>query len=254
MVLGDIPMITRTYMLLALLTTTLCALDVVTPFQLYLSFELIVQEGQYWRLLTNFFFFGGNFNLNFLFHMFFLVRYSSALEEGSFRGRTADFFWMLVVGGSLMVCLTPFVQLNFLGESLAFMMVYVWGRRNTNVHMSLLGSITFSAPYLPYVLLAFSYFLGSSGLVDIVGIIVGHLYYFLEDVYPRMLTSRRRILKTPWLVEQLFAAGGGGAVEEEAAFDEDAFNAEFAAAGGDMGGNNGNDNIDHGAQDHPHED
>jgi hypothetical protein len=36
--------------------------------------------------------------LDFLFHMFFLARYCRLLEEGSFRGRTADFLYMLVFG------------------------------------------------------------------------------------------------------------------------------------------------------------
>ena len=30
--------------------------------------------------------------------MFFLIKYSKSLEEGSFRGRSADFLWMLLVG------------------------------------------------------------------------------------------------------------------------------------------------------------
>lgn len=36
--------------------------------------------------------------LDFVFHMFFLIKYSKSLEEGSFRGRSADFLWMLLVG------------------------------------------------------------------------------------------------------------------------------------------------------------
>ena len=52
---------------------------------------------QVWRLFTNFFFFGP-IGLDFLFHMFFLVRYCRLLEEGSFRGRTADFVAMLLFG------------------------------------------------------------------------------------------------------------------------------------------------------------
>lgn len=52
--------------------------------------------------------------------------------------------------------------------------------------MSFLGLFNFSAPYLPWVLLAFSTLLGSSPLVDTLGIGAGHVYYFLEDVYPRM--------------------------------------------------------------------
>lgn len=35
------------------------------------------------------------------------------------------------------------------------------------------------------------------------GMIAGHAYYFLEDVYPRM--TRRRPLRTPAFIRSLFA-------------------------------------------------
>ena len=126
----DFPVITRTYMAGALLTTAACALDLLSPFSLYFSLPMIVQRHQYWRLVTNFFFFGQNFSLDFLFHMFFLVRYCRALEEGSFRGRTADFAFLCLFGALPMTAVAPLVQLHFLGSSLTFMMVYVWARRN----------------------------------------------------------------------------------------------------------------------------
>ncbi len=49
---------------------------------------------------------------------------------GSFRGRSADFLWMLLFGGALLTCIAPWVNIQFLGSSLTFMMVYVWGRRH----------------------------------------------------------------------------------------------------------------------------
>ncbi len=42
--------------------------------------------------------------LDFVFHMFFLIKYSKSLEEGSFRGRSADFLWMLLIGEALLTC------------------------------------------------------------------------------------------------------------------------------------------------------
>ena len=44
----------------------------------------------------------------------------------------------------------------FLGSALAFMMVYVWGRRNEHVRMSFLGLSPFRAPYLRWGLLGWS--------------------------------------------------------------------------------------------------
>ena len=101
------------------------------------------------------------------------------------------------------------------------MLVYIWARRNPfgellvsvrvadqlvseSARMNFLGVFTFTAPYLPWVLLSFSVLHGNEGALacvasraqqrigksDMLGILVGHLYYFLEDVYPRMIPSR----------------------------------------------------------------
>jgi len=202
----DVPPITRTYMTGAFLTTTACALDLISPFSLYLNFRMIIYKMQVWRLVTNFLFFGARFSLDFLFHMFFLARYCNALEETSFRGRTADFAYMVLFSATVMTLMAPILHLQFLGSSLTFTMVYVWARRNPLGRVNFLGIFNFTAPYLPWVLLAFSMLLGSDGVVDLVGIVVGHLYFFLEDVYPRMTPTNIRLLKTPRFLELLFHA------------------------------------------------
>jgi len=196
-----LPVITRYYVTFCFLTTAGCALEVITPLNVYFNYKLILRKGEVWRLFTNFFFFG-YLGLDFVFHMFFLVKYCKSLEECSFRGRTADFLWMLLFGATLLTFLAPFVNIEFLGSSLTFMMVYVWGRRHQYVNLSFLGIFNFTAPYLPWVLLAFSVMLGSSPKVDLLGMVAGHAYYFLEDVYPRM--TGRRPLKTPAAVKALF--------------------------------------------------
>ena len=101
-----------------------------------------------------------------------------------------------------MCAVAPFLAVHFLGSSLAFMMVYVWARRNDDVRMSFLGLFTFRAPFLPWVLLGFSVLLGNSPSVDLIGIAVGHLYFFLDDVYPYTRAGKgRRPLRAPfWLL------------------------------------------------------
>jgi hypothetical protein len=108
------------------------------------------------------------------------------------------------------------ISIPFLSSPLTFMMVYVWSRRNPAVRMNLLGVFTFSAPYLPWVLLGFTVLLNNvfpGG--DLLGMAVAHVYYFLEDVYPNLEGSNgRRILQTPgfikWLVEDAWGRGGDG--------------------------------------------
>jgi Derlin-2/3 len=133
--------------------------------------------------------------------MYFLVRYSRLLEEGDFRGRTANYVLMLLFGIVCISLVAVYTHVHFLGSALTFMMVYVWGRRNEDVKMSFMGFFTFSAPYLPWVMLAFSVLLGNGITMDVIGIIVGHTYYFLEFVYPVVADIRgwpmKRILVPP---------------------------------------------------------
>ena len=53
--------------------------------------------------------------------------------------------------------------------------MYVWGRRHQYVNLSFLGIFNFTAPYLPWVLLAFSVVLRSSPVVDLLGMVAGAL-------------------------------------------------------------------------------
>ncbi|XP_028024481.2 derlin-2 isoform X9 [Balaenoptera acutorostrata] len=97
----QIPPVSRAYTTACVLTTAAVQLELITPFQLYFNPELIFKHFQIWRLITNFLFFGP-VGFNFLFNMIFLYRYCRMLEEGSFRGRTADFVFMFLFGGFLM--------------------------------------------------------------------------------------------------------------------------------------------------------
>jgi Derlin-2/3 len=216
--------VTRTLLLGALLTTAACVFELVSPYTLYFSWGKVRRDG--WRSLhrfvTTFFFFSERFSIDFLMNMFFLVRYSRSLEEETFRGRTADYVWMLLVGAVFMVvCMSPLPFMphkqSFLGGSLVFMMIYVWSRRNPHSRMNMIAMFTFNAPYLPWVLVAFSFALGGSVAADLVGIFVGHVYYFFEDVFP-IMTGGTRLLRTPRALQLLFVEGLGGAMAAGAAF------------------------------------
>ena len=82
------------------------------------------------------------------------------------------------------------------------MLVYVWARRNPYIRMNFFGLLTFNAPYLPWVLLGFSLLLGNSVSVDLLGMAVGHCYYFIEDIFPNQ-PGGWKILRTPQLLKTL---------------------------------------------------
>ncbi|XP_035746366.1 derlin-2, partial [Egretta garzetta] len=177
-------------------------LEFITPFQLYFNPDLIFRKFQIWRLITNFLFFGP-LGFSFFFNMIFLYRYCRMLEEGSFRGRTADFVFMFLFGGFLMTLFGLFASLFFLGQAFTIMLVYVWSRRNPYIRMNFFGLLNFQAPFLPWVLMGFSLLLGNSIIIDLLGIAVGHIYYFLEDVFPNQ-PGGKKLLLTPGFLKMVF--------------------------------------------------
>ncbi|KAL7088706.1 hypothetical protein ACP275_13G144100 [Erythranthe tilingii] len=140
----QMPIITRSYLTAAIVTTIGCSLDIISPYDLYLNPNLVVDHYQIWRIITNFLYFR-KMDLDFLFHMFFLARYCKLLEENSFRGRTADFFYMLLfgatvltgivlIGGMIPYVSESFAKIIFLSNSLTFMMVSICVEQAEPVH------------------------------------------------------------------------------------------------------------------------
>merc|ERR1711879_159225 len=186
----QVPPITRAYVGACVVTTLAVHLEFINPLTLYFNGRLLGNKHEIWRLLTPFLFFG-YFGLNFIFHIYFLTRHSWELEDQFYRGRTGDYIFLFLFGALLLLLINGFMvwygsPMMFLAPSLAFMVVYVWSRRNPSVNMSFLGLFTFSAPYLPWVILGFGLLLGQSPMHDLLGIAAGHVYYYLEDVYPRV--------------------------------------------------------------------
>ncbi|KAM4051491.1 derlin-3 [Anomaloglossus baeobatrachus] len=197
-----IPSVTRAYTIACFITTAAVQINLVSPLQIYFNPDLIFKRLQIWRLVTNFLYFG-HLGFSFLFNMIFTYRYCKMLEETSFRGRTADFVFMFLFGGLTITLFGLFVDLTFFGQAFTLMLVYVWCRKNPSVRINILGLVTVRAPYLPWVLLIFSLLGGDSILVDALGIAAGHIYYFLEDVFPNQ-PGGKKLLVTPEILKQIF--------------------------------------------------
>eukprot|EP01084_Bolivina_argentea_P072287 131265_1 len=206
----DIPMITRTYLTFCLLTTLGCYMELISPYSLYFNVHFIFKQYQFWRLFTNFFFFGSTFGLDLFFHMFFLARYSRRLEEETFAGRTGDFVYMIILGSILMLFAAPIVSIPFLGSSLTFMLVYIWSKRNPWTQLQFIGLMNFTAPWLPWVLLGLSLLLGHDVTADLLGIVVGHCYYFTKWIYPEITHPNKiQLIQTPRWIQYLFMERDG---------------------------------------------
>lgn len=91
-----------------------------------------------------------------------------------------------------------------MSNALNFVMTYYWGRKSKNLVVNFMGVITMRAPYLPWFYLILSYLLDSDFKTDIIGIIIGHLFFFTKDILPRINSSGNlRLFKTPEILNRI---------------------------------------------------
>lgn len=81
--------------------------------------------------------------------------------------------------------------------------LYVWCQLNKDTIVNFWFGTRFKAMYLPWVLLAFNMIISGNGLVELIGILIGHLYYFLKYKYPLELGGAA-LLETPGFFKGFF--------------------------------------------------
>ncbi|PSS15553.1 Derlin-1 like [Actinidia chinensis var. chinensis] len=199
---NSLPPISKAYGTLCLLFTTASQFGLIHPAYIALIYRRVFTRLEVWRLITNFFFLGP-FSINFGIRLLMIARYGVQLENGPFQRRTADFLWMMTFGAFTLLVLSaiPWFQTPFLGVSSVFMLLYVWSREFPNANINIYGLVTLKAFYLPWAMLAMDVIFGSKLIPDLLGIIAGHMYYFLTVLYP--LSSGKKLLKTPMWVHKL---------------------------------------------------
>jgi len=197
----SVPPITKFLFAGSFLLTIAANYGLISPYYLILDFPKMYKNIEIWRIVTCFLF-HGKLGFNFLIHMLFLVRYGSSLEKENFNN-TADYLFFMLFGCSILVVLSFFLDAKILGMSLIMMIIYYWSRKNPNIPMSFMFGLRFVSAYFPWVLIAFDMLLGQGlPIYQLLGVLVGHLYFFLVEIYPN--NGGRRILSTPQFLYDLF--------------------------------------------------
>lgn len=139
--------------------------------------------------------------------LFMRLQYSYQLETVQFAGKSGDYAWCLLLGlAGMSVGNAAWFQMASLWECLSMYIVYIWSQYNRAVTVSFMFGFRFPAVYLPLVLLAME-FVTSGGMGNLwgslMGIILGHLYYFMAELYPNQRV--KAFLRAPTSIARWFA-------------------------------------------------
>lgn len=197
-IIRSIPPITRLIAMAIFVVCFLVYTEVIPPYKLTFSRPYICRLELH-RVFTSFLYFGPP-NLDTILHIIFLIRYSKMLEE-SFMN-TCDYVYFLLIIKVLVLAVAFLWNITVLGPVFSSVITYVWTRKNPNIQIQLLGCFIFPAFYLPFILPLFSLVNERKILKnEVLGIFVGHIYYFFKFVFPRFGCDP---LRTPVFFQRLF--------------------------------------------------
>ncbi|XP_063307165.1 derlin-1 [Pelobates fuscus] len=213
--LGDwfrsVPPVTRYWFAGSVALPLVAKLGLLNPVYLVLWPEAFLHKFQIWRPLTATFYFPVGPATGFLYmvNLYFLYQYSTRLETGVFDGRPADYLFMLLFNWICIVISAVVMDKQLLMIPLIMSVLYVWSQLNKDTVVSFWFGTRFKAHYLPWVILGFNYIISGSVVDELIGNLVGHLFYFLMFKYPADLGGRS-FLSTPQFLYRWLPSRRGG--------------------------------------------
>lgn len=205
-----VPFFTRYWLAGTLGLSILGRFGLISPYYLILLYEPL-KNFQIWRPLTAVLFYplSPATGFHFLINCYFLYNYSKMLETGVYLGRAADYCFLLIFNWICCVVVGLIAEIPLLMDPMVLSVLYIWCQLHKDVTVNFWFGTRFKAMYLPWVLLAFNVIISGGGIMEIVGILVGHLYFFLAYKYPQDFGGSS-LLTTPSILKYYFPNTPGG--------------------------------------------
>uniref|UniRef100_A0A182VUI8 Derlin n=1 Tax=Anopheles minimus TaxID=112268 RepID=A0A182VUI8_9DIPT len=207
----QVPPFTRIWLTATVGISLLAKIGILPVGYLILQQAPLFYKLQLWRPMTAVLFYPLNPGTGFHFMMncFFLYNYSLRLESDHYKQKPGDYFYMLFFNWILCVIVGLLVDLPILMDPMVLSVLYVWCKLNQDVIVSFWFGMRFKAMYLPWVLLGMNMILSAGSIFSLVGIFVGHAYYFLKFSYPSELGGPS-LIETPFFIKRYFPDVQGG--------------------------------------------
>eukprot|EP00921_Rhytidocystis_pertsovi_P004874 GHVQ01008474.1.p1 GENE.GHVQ01008474.1~~GHVQ01008474.1.p1 ORF type:complete len:295 (-),score=29.18 GHVQ01008474.1:1794-2678(-) len=210
-----LPPVTKWIVTATFISTLLVVLGVMSPSILIFDMRLIFYRLHLWRIISNYLFLG-KFSFGWLLHMYLFCQFSGKLEKsGIFETYASGYLYFMLFQ---MVTLDLFSVVLYypsgmpsLASALVFAILYYWSRREPYAQVGMWG-FTVEAYKFPFCLMLLDVMMGNSVMYDILGLLSGHLYYFLRELAPsaggyNLLEAPPVLLDT--LMNKLLSLTGG---------------------------------------------
>ena len=184
---NGIPPVTKAYTTLAMAISFAITFEIASGYSFYLNLSLVVNEQQWWRVITMFLP-CMPFSWNYFLHMHMFYMYSRQLEEHFYLGQTAQYLYFLLVTMAMLFGVAVYQSSFFVASEFLSVLIYVWSKRFPDEHLAVFGLIPIRSVYMPAFMLSFAYFMGSveQAKKDLLAMALGHCLWYLGDVFPQL--------------------------------------------------------------------
>ncbi|XP_036328803.1 derlin-1-like [Rhagoletis pomonella] len=206
----QLPRFTRYWLTATVVLSLLTRFDILPLESVYLSRDAVWGRLQLWRCVTALFVYPltSATGFHFLINCYFISRYIAQLEKEQFGRSPADYLYMLLIVAVLANIGGMLFNVYFLMDLLVVSTTYIWCQLNKDVIVNFWFGTRFKAVYLPWVL-AIMELVFQGSIASLIGIFIGHFYYFFKFQYPQELGGNA-FLETPFLLKQYVPDVSGG--------------------------------------------
>ena len=182
------PPITRSWVSASVLMAVLTSQRIIDPRNICFSEPMVLHEGEWWRLLANFFYMGDALkSIFFWVQLHHFWECCKMLELVKYRWEPADFIKLIVCNAGLLLFLKQwFPSTIFLGTPMVMAFLYMYAREYELQVMNLLGFFSIRCGWLPFAQMLQDLLQAGDVTPNILGLMSGHTYYFLTEVKPRL--------------------------------------------------------------------
>jgi len=207
----SIPQITRYWFSGSVILPLMGKIGIFSPLTMILDYYLLIYNFHIWRPITALLYYpiSPQTGFHYLLNLYFLYSYSTRLETGIYDGKPADYAFLIGFNWICLVIIGLFMNLRLLMDPMILSVLYVWCQLNKDQIVQFWFGTQFKAMYLPWVLVAFNMIIKGGGINELIGILVGHFYFFLMFKYPQDFGGRH-FISTPQFMYNWFPNRRGG--------------------------------------------
>jgi len=185
----EAPPITRSWVTASIVMAWLSSQRLIDMRNICVDERAVWYRGEWWRLLTNFFFMGDSIiSVFFWMQMYHFWECLKVLEIVKYRYEPEDFVKMILVNAVMLLGLKQyFKSMIFLGSPMVMVFVYIYSRTYEDQMMNLLGFFQIRCGWLPFTQMIQDGLQTGDIVPNLLGLVCGHLYYYCTEVAPNMI-------------------------------------------------------------------